>query len=57
MEGGNPPGEQEICNQYLRCFANVCASMDNVALKTEEDRVEELRCQGEEIGSARGDGN
>ena len=57
LEEGHPSGEQDICNQYLRRFANVCASMDNVAMKTEEARVEELRCQGKQFGSAQGDGN
>ena len=56
-EDERPDAEQEVCDAYLRRFANVCASVESVPVKTEAARVLELRGQGMTFGSARGDGN
>ena len=37
--------EQSLCDEYLRRFANISASMEGVAVMTEAARVAELRGQ------------
>ena len=49
--------EQEVCDEYLRRFANICASLGGVTLKAEAERMEELRLLGKRFGHAPGDGN
>jgi hypothetical protein len=49
--------EQGLCDQYARRFANICASMADVTLKSEDYRLQELREEGKVFGTAVGDGN
>ena len=53
----NPDLEQSLCDEYLRRFANICASMQGVAVMTEAAREAELGGQGKTFGKADGDGN
>ena len=43
VEVGSPAVEQELCDAYVCRFANVWASTETTAVKTEEARVLELR--------------
>ena len=49
--------EQALCDQYARRFANICASMAHVTLKSEDYRLQELSEEGKVFGTAVGDGN
>ena len=49
--------EQALCDQYARRFANICASMAHVTLKSEDSRLQELSAEGKVFGTAIGDGN
>ena len=49
--------EQVLCDQYARRFANICASMADVTLKSEDYRLQELSEEGKVFGTAVGDGN
>ena len=53
----NPDQEQVLCDQYARRFANICVSMADVTLKSEDCRLQELRREGKFFGTAVGDGN
>ena len=42
----DPDQEQVLCDQYARRFANICASIADVTLKSEDYRLQELRQEG-----------
>ena len=56
-ECDDPDGEQEICNAYLKRFANICVSQNDIVTKQEHERKDELQMQGYVFGTANGDGN